>query len=349
MKKLYILLVGLFMLGSTTPAGAMTFSADPTEPNTWYVEAESCQDMYRLKEVFDDDTQPSTAPQEASEATEVPPTFSEQDFPVAQGKLIAYVRDVNWKTGLHLTLRDATFFQRLKIVCTGINNYTKPFRIQFSQFDPDMDEHLEALENAAIDALEETVTDATFSQASKLSTRGIHDAIVTDTPFLLLIIDEQTYQQVKEYDPEIENLANNMYKFFAYRAVYMGEEYNENITALIKASRKGNGDAVHTWAMMANFAERMYALDQDSQLTPEREKSNHIWRLRATMAKIRHHVKVEKRAVEIALQNPNYQAWLKNLDQTNPKKPTLDQEAETMLKEMTPEQIKALISKHAGK
>ena len=87
----------------------MTFSASSTEPNTWYVEAESCQDIYRLKEVFDEAPEAVASVQEASETTDVPPTFSEQDFQVAQGKLIAYVRDVNWKTGLHLTLRDATF------------------------------------------------------------------------------------------------------------------------------------------------------------------------------------------------------------------------------------------------
>ena len=170
----------------------MSFYQSTTAPNIWFMEGESCQDISRLAEIFDDDPEIKPAVKEYS--THTPRTFSEQDFSVAQAKLIAFVRDVNWKTGMNLTLRDATFFQRLKMVCTGINNYTKPFRVQFSQYDPNMDEHLEALENAAIDALEEHVTDATFNQASKLSTRGIHDAIVTDKPFLLLILDEQTYQ-----------------------------------------------------------------------------------------------------------------------------------------------------------
>ena len=139
-----------------------------------------------------------------------------------------------------------------------------------------------------------------------------------------------------------------MYKFFAYRAVYMGEEYSANTTALIKASHKGKGDAVHTWAMMAAFAEKMYNLDRDNQLTPDRGKSNHIWRLRATMAKIKHHAEVEKRAVAIALQDPDKQAWLSGQEQTNPKKLTLDQEAKQLLRELTEEQLKFLILKHAG-
>ncbi len=346
MKKLYVLLISLFVLGSTAPVSAMSFYQSTTDPNTWFIEGESCQEMTRLAEVFDND--PETKPTVQADSSDTPPTFSEQDFPVAQSKLIAFVRDVNWKTGMNLTLRDATFFQRLKIVCTGINDYTKPFRMQFSQYDPDMDEHLEELENAAIDALEEAVTDATFNQAAKLSIRGVYNAIITDKPFLLLIIDEHTYQQILELDPQVEELANSMYKFFAYRAIYMGEEYSQNTTSLIKASKHGKGDAIHTWSMMAAFAEQMYELDQDSQLTPEKEKSNHIWRLRATMAKIRHHVKVEKRAVEIALRNPNYQEWLNTQNATNPKKPTLDQEAEKLLQESTEDEIKALISKHAG-
>lgn len=346
MKKLYVLLVSLFVLMSTTPVSAMNFyqSADP---NTWFVEGESCQDVYRLAELFDNRTEAKHTT--SNEQTSAPRTFSEQDFPVAQAKLIAFVRDINWKTGMNLTLRDATIFQRLKLICTGINNYTKPFRVQFSQFDPDMDEHLEKLENAAIDALEEKVTDSTFNQAAKLSIRGVYNAIITNKPFLLLIIDEHTYQQILELNPEVEDLANSMYKFFAYRSIYMGEEYSANTKPLIKASEQGNGDPIHTWAIMATFAEKMYELDQDNQLTPDKEKNNYIYRLRATMAKIKRHVKVEKRAVEIALKNPDYQAWLRTQDANDPKKPTLDQEAEKLLQESTEDEIKELISKYKGR
>ncbi len=345
MKKIKILLCCLAVSFGITPIGAMGFYQD--SDGSIILEMDDCRDQNRVLQLFDEE------PETQDKATEgrplIPMTFQEQDFQVAQSKLIAFVRDVNWKTGFHLTLRDATFFQRLKMVCTGINNYTKPFRVKLESFDPDLDTHLEQIENSAIDALQEKVTDATFYNAAKLSIRGIHDAIVTDKPFLLLLIDEGTYKLLVSFDPQIQDLANSMYQFFAYRSVYMGEEFNQNTKPLIKASLLGKGDAVHTWAIMATFAAKMFELAENNQLTPDQEKHNHIWRLRATMAKIKRNVKVERRAAEIAAKDPGNKAWLKQINNENPKKPTLDQEARQLLQKMTEREVKALIGKYLGK
>lgn len=350
MKRLMLCLVCLcLVLCLSTPIHAMDFFQDP-DTGTLFVESNSCQDMYRLSQVFGDKTNEDVLPNGPSQAHAVLPTFHEQNFQYAQEKLIAFVRDMNWKTGLHLTLRDASFFQRLKMICSGVNTYTKPFRLQLSIHDPQADEHLAQLENAAIDALQEKVTDATFHKVAKLSIRGLHTAIITNKPFLLLLIDEDTYHQLVEIDPAIQDLADNLYKFFAYRAVYMDEEYNQNTKALIKVSKIGDGDAVQTWAIMATFAEKMYWLDQEHQLNPDQESHNHIWRLRATLSKIKRHVEIEKRAATLALeQNPSYRKWLNEQNNTNRKKPTLDQEAVMMLKSLTEKQIRDLIEKYKGK
>lgn len=355
MKKLQVWMCCVAVFMGLTPLHAMNIYLG--EDGSYYAEATQCRDLQVLQELAAAELSKATKTAKKSNSEEqkngenlpTPKTFQEQDFQIAQSKLIAFVRDVNWKTGFHLTLRDANFFQRLKILCTGINNYTKPFRVKLQEFDPDADKHLEELEDAAIDALQQKVTDATFYNAAKLSIRGIHDAMITKKPFLLLLIDEQTYKLILEHDPEVQDLANNMYQFFTYRAAYMGEEFNENTTPLIRASKLGAGDAIHTWALMATFAKKMFDYQENNSLTPEQEKNTHIWSLRATMAKIKRNIKVEKKAASLALKDPENKSWLKDMNNTNRKKPTLEQEARKLLQNSSADDIKKLIGKYKGK
>ena len=190
----------------------------------------------------------------------VPLTFSEQDFNVAQAKLIAYVRDVNWKTGFNLTLRDAGFFRRLKIIFTGVMEYTRPYRMSVSAVYPDLENQLADMEDELITVLQDYATATAFDKAIELSLIGLRYAILTDKPFLLLFVDEGQYNELIQLDKRlhpdkdsaVETLMNNLYKFFAYRAVYMENGYEQhgydtNTEQLIKIAKMGEGDAVHTW------------------------------------------------------------------------------------------------------
>ena len=359
MKKIYVCLAAMFALLIAYPAQAkMEFYQ--AEDGSIIVEG-TCEDVSQFTQLFDETTDddttgqsdtPSTDPQEDPQEdpqVNVPKTFHEQEFHVAQSHLIAYVRDVNWKTGYNLTLRDANWINRLKMVCTGAWNYSKPFRVQLEAYDPNLDQHFQQVEDAAFDALAKSVTNATFHKAAKLSLRGVYNAVITEHPFLLLIINEDTYQSLVEEDPQIQDLADNMYKFFVYRAAYMGTEYDSNTDELVRVYKIGKGDALHTWAVFAQFAEKMYQLDTANKLTVEQEKNIHIWKLNSILEKIRRKVQVEKRAAKIAAKDPQNKQWLNEQNETNAKKPSVDQEARKLLQTYTEAQIKALISKYLGK
>ncbi len=335
------------------PAHAMNIYQAPD--GSIILETTSCQDEQRLWQVAEENTEHQTlaepdepvTPQD--EPASGPMKFSEQDFNVAQSKLIAFVRDVNWKTGVHLTVRDANIFQRIKMVCTGILTYTKPFRAKLDAIDPNADTHLEELEDFAIKELEKGITMATFRHAAKLTAWGIHDAIIGDRPFLLLVIDEDTYNTVVELDPKVKELADNMYTFFAYRAAYMSHEYDKNTDELIRLARYGKGDAVNTWALFAQFAAHMYELDKQNDLTPDQEKEIHLWKLNALIQKVHHKVQVEKKAAKIAYKNPDNAALMEEINQETPKNPTIKQEAEAWLQKATQEQVKDLLRRYYGK
>lgn len=350
MKKICLSFIVMLALGAVAPLQAMEIYQTKDELLLYPT---SCQDVARIAQLFgDDDTQEQSGAktEKENDGTNGPRTFHEQEFSVAQAKLTAYVREVNWKTGFNLTLRDANWFERLKVVCTGVVNYSKPFRVQLDSIDPDIDEHLEEAADQAIDALKQTVTNATFHKAAKLTLHGLGNAMITNKPFLLLLIDEDTYDNlVKEPNSQIEELADNMYQFFAYRAAYMGEDYNKNTPHLLGVARLGKGDAINTWANMNQFATKMYQLEKENKLTPETEKSIHIWKLNAIFQRIKRKVDVEKKAAKMAAKKPENKTWIKEQSKANPKRLSKKQAARQLLQRSTEKEIKALMDKYLTK
>lgn len=345
MKKILSLCVGLFLSTMYMPLHAeINFSQDAN--GRIIVETTDCQEAQQLLQVADDHPTTTTV---ADEKLSTPLTFSGQDFQIAQSKLIAYVRDINWKTGFHLTMRDANFWQRCRMVMTGINTYTKPFRLQLDAIDSQADEHLEELENTIIDALEDNATHAAFRGLAKMSLTGIHDVLMGENPFILLVLDEKTYNALRELDPKVEELANNLYQFFVYRAVYMEEDFNENTKPLIKLAAIGKGDAYNTWALMAHFAKEMYENQETKSLTPKTEREMHIWQMKAAMERIKYLLDVRKRAAKIAYDDPENADLVEAVNQNEARKPTLKQAALNYLKTLSREEIKELIRQYYNK
>ena len=377
MKKICVCLLAACALLASLPAQAMEFYQ--TGNGEIIVEG-TCQDVSHIARLFDDDPEKNTSEESGGSdpvgptPSQIPLTFSEQEFSIAQEHLIAYVRDVNWKTGFNLTLRDLSWIGRLKVVCTGAWNSASSFRLKLQKYDQDIDTHFQQLEDDAFEALANAVTDAAFSQAAKLSLSGMYNAMLTTHPFLLLLINEATYKELLD-NPEVEaiarkiilneelkadesqvtdapliqQLADNMYRFFVYRAVFMGEEYNQNTKPLLQVAKLGKGDAFNTWAMFAQFGERMYKFEQADQLTPDAEKSIHIWKLRSIMAGIKRTVKVKKRAAEIAIEDPENKKALDKLNETDPKNPTLDQQAKKYLSKLSKEEVLYLLRTYLDK
>lgn len=283
-----------------------------------------------------------------------PPKFSDQDFDIAQAQLIAYVRELNWKTGFNLTLRDASFFQRLKMVFNEVNVYTQPMRVNLTAVYPQMEEQLENLEDELINVLQEYTTVSAFDQALKLSLLGLRYAILTDKPFILLFLDEGQYKELlaldkrlyPQKDSDIETLANNLYSFFTYRAVYMDNKYNTNTNKLIKISDMGKGDAIHTWEKLADFASRMYIYDASNDLDADEELNIHIPQLEFAMRRVKHNLEVEKRAAKIAYKDPANADIIREAKAEGPKQPTFEEEALQLLQRSTKEQIKEMILKY---
>ena len=304
----------------------------------------------------------NTLPEEEGGQPLVPLTFSEQDFNLAQAKLIAYVRDINWKTGFNLTLRDAGFFRRLKIIFSGVMEYTRPYRMSVSAVYPDLENQLADMEDELITVLQDYATATAFDRAIELSLIGLRYAILTDKPFLLLFVDEGQYKELIDLDNRlhpnepsaIESLMNNLYKFFAYRAVYMENGYEQhgydaNTEQLIKIAKMGEGDATHTWEKLAAFAEKMYVYEAKGDLDPGKEHDIHLPRLEYAMRRVKHNLDVEKKAADIAYKDPAYQDIVIEAKEEGPKNPTLEQEALKWLQEHTRDEIKEAILKHKMK
>ena len=337
-------------------AQAATFYQQPD--GEIIMELSTPADATRLLTLFGN-KKPSPLPGEEGGQPLVPLTFSEQDFNLAQAKLIAYVRDVNWKTGFNLTLRDAGFFRRLKIIFTGVMEYTRPYRMSVSAVYPDLENQLADMEDELITVLQDYATATAFDKAIELSLIGLRYAILTDKPFLLLFVDEGQYNELinldKRLQPDkasaIESLMNNMYKFFAYRAVYMENGYEQhgydtNTEQLIKIANMGDGDAPHTWEKLAEFAEKMYTYEAKGDLDPGKERDIHLPRLEYAMRRVKHDLDVEKKAANIAYKDPAYEEVVIEAKQEGPKQPTLKEEALQLLQRSTKEQIKEMILKH---
>ena len=139
-----------------------------------------------------------------------------------------------------------------------------------------------------------------------------------------------------------------MYTFFKIRSVRMGE-FSANIKALIDVSKIGKGDSFHTWHTMAQYALKMLELDRQGKLNPEDERDIHIWRLENSMRYIKEHVRVEKRAAEIAAKDPHNAALVSQVLEGPKKKLSLDDKAIELLRKSTQAEIKHMIQKYITK
>ena len=272
------------------------------------------------------------------------------DFEDLQEMLLAFVRDVNWKTGLKITYRDLTWFNRLKMACRGINQMTKPVRANFEAYIGDISSSLDQASDAIVDHLATSSRGHSFDSMARLSVVGLVNAIDTKNPFLLMLVDHETYNQLVSIDPKIAQLYQDMFTFFKIRAVRMtGADYDRNTKELIRVSKLGEGNYISTWHAMAEYAQKMMVLDRRGLLNQHDEKDIHIVRLEASIRYIKEQTRVEKRAAEIAMADPNNAAMVYELQHGAKKKPSLDEKALDLLKTLTPEQTKALIFKYKMK
>ena len=282
-------------------------------------------------------------------------TYTEQDlmtidnFNEYQEALLTFVRDVNWKTGLHLTWRDLSFFHRLRMVCTGVNKMTKPVRINLESYTGSLDDTIETASDKIVDQLAQAARDHSFSAMSKLSIVGLVDAVDQVNPFILLAIDEETYNKMVEKEPRVKTLFENMYTFFKIRSVLLGTQYNVSVKDLIQVSKLGKGDYFKTWEVLAQYAQKILELDRKGKVTPSDEKETHVWRLSSIMNYIKEHVRVEKRAAELAVKDPNNVSLIEEVKQGPKKKPSLDDKARKLLEKSTQDEIKQLIQKYIAK
>ncbi len=268
------------------------------------------------------------------------------NFNEYQEALLTFVRDVNWKTGLHLTWRDLSFFHRLRMVCSGVNKMTKPVRINLESYTGSLDNTIETASDKIVDQLAQAARNQSFSAMSKLSIVGLVDAVDQVNPFILLAIDEETYNKMVEREPKVQTLFENMYTFFKIRSVLLGTEYNSSIKDLIEVSKLGKGDYFKTWEVLSKYAKNILALDRAGKVTSKDEKETHVWRLSSSMNYIKEHVRIEKRAAELAAKDPNNASLIKAVKQGPKKKPSLDDKARKLLEKSTQEEIKQLIQKY---
>lgn len=281
-------------------------------------------------------------------SSQVEDLLDEASFEEWQDSFITFVRDVNWKTGMYMTFRDYSFFRRLKMACAGINQMTKPLRLNLETYTGSLDQTLEKTTDAGVNKLAQAARGHSFDAMSKLSVFGLAIAIEKENPFLLLAMDEETYNKLIEVEPKIAKLFEDMYTFFAIRSVRMGD-YNSNIKALIDITKLGKGDAFNTWHVLAEYAKKMLELDRQDKLCPEDEKNIHIWRLESSMRYVREQVRVERRAAEIAIKDPQNASLVKEVSEGPKKKPSLDDKARELLQKSTQDEIKHLIRKYKGK
>lgn len=269
------------------------------------------------------------------------------DFEDLQEQFLAYVRDVNWKTGLKITYRDLTWFNRMKMACKGINQLTKPVQASFSAYVGDISSQLEEASDKLVDKIATSARGHSFDSMAKLSVVGIVNAIDTKNPFLIMLVDHETYNHMVALEPKIATLYQDMYTFFKIRAVRMaGQDYDKNTQELIRVSKLGEGNYFTTWHALAEYATKMMQLDRRGLLNPDDEKNIHIVRLEASMHYIKEQTRVEKRAAEIAMKDPKNAGMVYELQHGEKKKPSLDEKALKLLESLSQDEIKALIFKY---
>ena len=281
-------------------------------------------------------------------STAVEEFLNTASFDERQDAFITFVRDVNWKTGLYITFRDYSFFRRLRMACSGINQLTRPMRVNLEAYTGDLSQTIESISDAGVDKLAQAARGHSFDALSKLSVLGVAIAVEKENPFLLLAIDEETYNKLIETEPRIKQLFEDMYTFFSIRAIRMGG-YNSNIKALIDIVKIGKGDAFDTWHIMAQYAKNLLELDRQGKLTVSDEKDIHLWRLEGAMHYIKEQVRIERRAAELAANDPQHAALMKEIESGPKKKESLDYKAQELLRKSTQAEIKHLIQKYVTK
>lgn len=274
-------------------------------------------------------------------------SFTEaNDFYERQEALLTYVRDVNWKTGLQITWRDYNFFRRLKMVCSGLNQLTKPLRVKMDSFVDNLDSEIEKSTDKGIDNLAQAVLGHSFSAMTKLSLLGVVDAIDQHNPFLLLTLDEDTYNKLVESNPKIAELFEDLYVFFKIRALGMPSEFDVNTKSLIRIAKIGKGDGFNTWHVLAQYAKKMLALSRAGKLSVDDEKEIHLWKLESSMYYVKEQIRVEKRAAELAVEDPANATIVQKIKQGPKKKPSLDDKARQLLQKSTQQEIEKYIRKY---
>ncbi len=281
-------------------------------------------------------------------SVEVQKWLEAANFDERQDAFITFVRDVNWKTGLYITWRDFSIMRRIRMACTGVNQLTKPMRVSLEAYVGPLDQTIEKASDAGVKELANAARGHSFNAISKLSLVGLATAIEKENPFILLALDEETYNKLVETEPKIAELFEDMYMFFLIRSVRMGD-YNQNIDELIRIAKIGKGDAFDTWHVLSEYAKKMLELDRAGKLTPSDEKDVHIWRLETSMRYIREQVRIERRAAEIAYNDPNYRNLVREVEAGPKKNPSLNDRALELLQKSTQDEIKHLIRKYKAK
>ena len=235
------------------------------------------------------------------------------------------------------------------MACSGVNQLTKPMRLNLEMYTGSLDNAIEKASNAVVDELAQATRDHSFAAMTKLSLVGLAMAIEKDNPFLLLGIDEDTYNKLVEMNPKIKDLFENMFIFFKIRAVRLDSTYDVNVKGLIQVTKLGQGDAFNTWKLMAQYAVNILNLDRKGRLTPKDEREIHIWKLESSLHYIKEQVRIEERAAQLAAADPANTALIAEVEAEPKKKPTLDERARELLRKSTQDEIKHLIRKYITK
>ncbi len=324
-------------------------NADQSEENVDVNTAEIVQDMIAVLMGKKDAVPQKHALTQATESLDLS-TIDEIDFEDLQEMLLAYVQDINWKTHLRLTYRDLNIFQRFAMLCKGACRIVKPSTAKLTSFLGDIGQNLEEVSDELANKLAESSRGRTFDRAMQLSVIGLVNAVDTQNPFLLMLVNQDTFEEMVRIEPQVKELYKNMFIFFKIRSTRMaGQEYDKNTKELIRVSELGKGNYFQTWKKMAQFALASMESDRKGLLNAQDERDIQIKRLEAAMRYIKEETRVEERAAEIAMADPNNAAMVYELQHGAKKKPSLDEKALELLKTLTPDQTKALIFKYKMK
>ena len=351
MKKLLLVVTGLCVLALPSQA-EMNFYRAPN--GQIIIEADDCQSASHLLKLMTPDDPPGGAqnalPDDPPEAdldmpdgndnvaafpsapdeeqrrlnkvisTNTVVNITRDNFDNYRKELLVYVRDVNWKTGLQLTWSDMSFFRRLRMACTGFSQMNQPARVEVESYTGSLDSTIENVADSAVEALSNSSLNHAFAKVVKLSVSGLVDVLDKENPFLLLAIDDETYEFLVEKNPQVKTLFEDMYTFFKIRSVLLSPKYGINIPSLVRMSKIGKGNYFKTWNAMSAYAKIVLDLDEQNDLTPQDEKESYLWRLHGVMEYIREEGRVEKLAAKILAQDPQNAALIQEMQQNNKKK-----------------------------